>query len=101
MALLRRRKFRKRQYIMERAFQTCELDLAFLKPYKNYIGFIVAVDVFNRMIFTQAIKSKKKEEIEKQLEVLFKRCGKFNVVTTDGELEYLKSYFKNLGMYLR
>ena len=29
------------------------------------------------------------------------RCGKFNVVITDGELEYLKSFFKDLGMYLR
>lgn len=86
---------------MERAFQTCELDIAFLKPYKNFIGFIVLVDVFNRMVFTQTIKSKKKEEIEKQLKALFKRCGKFNVVITDGELEYLKSFFKDLGMYLR
>ena len=57
-------------------------------------------DVFNRTTYTQAFKSKKKDDMKKCLTKLFKQSGIFAKVYSDGELSYLEKFFKEKKMAL-
>ena len=75
---------------------------AFLPPTsQDYIGFALAVDIFNKMCYCIPIKSKKKKELKKRFDELFKKSGPFAIIYTDGELQYLRKYFSDKKMLLR
>ena len=57
-------------------------------------------DIFNRMTYAQAIKSKKMAEMKKCLTKLFTESGTFAKVYSDGEFEYLKEFFQEKNMKL-
>ena len=109
-----------RKYMERRAGHTLETDLAFITPSDgNFIGFILAIgktisfeivskanhiilDIGSRFISTEPIQSKKKEVLEKEYNQIFQRMGtNYTIVQSDGELEFLRNYFKRKDMILR
>ena len=80
-----------------------EIDLAFPKdPVGSYKGFITLIDCFNRFCWTMPIKNKTKPELTRQLTKLFKKSNThMDVISSDGEFEYMRDFFTKNGMHLK
>lgn len=72
-----------------------------MRPTAKFVGFALSVDIFNRMVYCEPFKNKKKKELEKCFTSLFARSGVISTVVTDGELEYMRPWMEQKKMFLR
>ena len=93
-----------RSYNIEDAFDTWQVDLAFMPKYKKYIGFIIIIDIGSRRIYTRTITNKKTSTINRCLEEVIKNeCSHFSpqkIISDAGkEFEGLKAFFKKYQIF--
>ena len=56
-----------------------EADIAIMKESDDgFIGFFILTDCYNNFVYTEALKSKKKEDVENALKKILKKSGNFN-----------------------
>ena len=74
------------------------IDIAEM-PYYSYNKeyFIVCIDLFNKMLYTEPIIEKGKKDVFPALTKILNRSKDFEKVTVDGELWWLADYFKQKG----
>ena len=78
-----------------------DVDTAVLETYKKqndgYAYFVLAIDIFSRVVRTYPLKTKKGIEMVKALEEIFKAAGKVpHYLRSDMGTEYLNSHVKKL-----
>ena len=93
-----------RHYDITSAFDTWSMDLAFLKKYRRFIGFLICVDIGSRKIYTRNITTKSSKTQDRLLRSIFtKECQGFSpqkVITDAGtEFKGLKKLFREYGIY--
>ena len=94
-----------RKYTVQDAFDTWQLDVAFMKKYKKFIGFLLCVDVASRRMFTRVITNKSALTITNCLKDIIKNdCGWFSPqkIITDSGKEFegeLAKFMKTNNIY--
>ena len=96
----RKRTPHNRKYNVQDAFDTWQLDVAFMKKYKKYIGFLLCVDVGSRRMYTRVITNKSALTITNSLKDIIKEeCNWFSpqkIITDSG-----KEFEGELAVFMR
>lgn len=78
-----------RHYTVQDSFDTWQLDIAFMKKFKKYVGFLLCVDVASRRMFTRVVTNKSASTISQTLKDIIKNdCNWFSpqkIITDSGK----------------
>lgn len=78
-----------RKYTVQDAFDTWQLDIAFMKKYKKHVGFLLCVDVASRRLYTRIITNKSAATITHSLKhIIQNECNSFSpqkIITDQGK----------------
>lgn len=89
-----------REYTVQDAFDTWQLDVAFMKKFKKYIGFLLCVDIASRRVFSRVITNKSASTITNSLKDIIKNdCSFFSpqkIITDSG-----KEFEGELAVFMR
>lgn len=79
-----------------------QVDLAKMKPYNNYIGFIVLIDVYTRFLVTEPVKDRSPKTFQDFIQHILDTLGHFQKIEFDRDKLYcacIYIYFYFLSQY--
>lgn len=78
------RNFPRRHYDVRTYGEVCAMDLAFMFPFEEFIGFLLLIDLYSSKIFTEPVKSKNFKSISDAFLKIVQRFGtQIHVLETD------------------
>ena len=99
----RKYKFPRRNYVANHSNEKCEIDIAIMKEVKpGFIGFLLAIDIFNSFIYTFVLKKKDRKNLETALTDLIRQSdGGFEVITADMEFQHYVTFLEEKDVCLK
>ena len=84
------RNFERRHYDVNFYGEVCQMDLAVMYNYSNYIYFLMLIDCFSLKMFTKPLKNKSSVTVSKALEEIFVEFGaQIHVLQSDRGKEFI------------
>jgi hypothetical protein len=84
------RNFDRRHYDVNFYGELCQMDLAVMFNYSNFIYFLLLIDCFSLKIFTKPLKNKSSSSVSKALEEIFEEFGApIHVLQSDRGKEFI------------
>ena len=98
------RNFERRHYDVNYYGELCQMDLAVMFNYSNFVYFLLLIDCFSFKMFAKPLKNKSSSTVSKALEEIFEEFGApIHVLQSDRGKEFIgcKSLFLNRKIVFR